>query len=113
MSSPQSDEVANSPPSESIEGANAPEKALTLNENVVAASTPESDRDGSPAADIPEDLDEESALKVLSATARDQDDLERDISHQASLALMEAEENRDTSTLSKMTAVATFHLRTG
>lgn len=47
------------------------------------------------AADLSDDLDEETALKKLSATARDQDDVERDISHQAGLALIEVENNKD------------------
>lgn len=55
----------------------------------------------SPTADLSDDLDEEAALKKLNATARDQDDLERDISHQADLALIEAENNKDESRIAK------------
>lgn len=95
MPSPDGDKVAKSPSAESIASADGPDDAMALTNDIATASPPESDRDGSPAADLPEDIDEESALKELSATARDQDDLERDISHQASLALMEVEDNRD------------------
>lgn len=54
-----------------------------------------------PPADLSDELDEEATLKKLSATARDQDDLERDISHQAGLALIEAENNKDKSRIAK------------
>lgn len=39
--------------------------------------------------------EEEAALKLLTANVRDQDDLERDISHQANLALIESEDKKD------------------
>ncbi|KAL1900641.1 DNA repair protein rhp26 [Sporothrix stenoceras] len=40
-------------------------------------------------------LDEESAIKALTENVRDQDDLERDITYQAELALIDAEDKRD------------------
>ncbi|KAH8782990.1 SNF2 family N-terminal domain-containing protein [Diaporthe sp. PMI_573] len=54
--------------------------------------------------DAPDDLDEESALKSLSANVRDQEDLERDISHQASLALIEAEDAKDKNRIARAEA---------
>lgn len=67
------------------------------------ATNSHSDRDGTP-PDAPEDLDEESALKSLSANVRDQEDLERDISHQASLALIEAEDAKDKNRIARAEA---------
>ncbi|KAI0971780.1 SNF2 family N-terminal domain-containing protein [Xylaria arbuscula] len=46
-------------------------------------------------------LDEASALKDLAADVRDQDDLERDITYQASLALNSAEDKRDEKRIEK------------
>ncbi|KAK5629760.1 hypothetical protein RRF57_005475 [Xylaria bambusicola] len=46
-------------------------------------------------------LDEASALKGLAADVRDQDDLERDITYQASLALNSAEDKRDEKRIEK------------
>lgn len=51
-----------------------------------------------------EQLDEEATLKNLTATVRDQDDLERDISHQANLALIEAEDKKDEKRIEKAKA---------
>ncbi|KAK4152663.1 SNF2 family N-terminal domain-containing protein [Chaetomidium leptoderma] len=45
--------------------------------------------------------DEASALKLLTENVRDQDDLERDITLQASRALIEAEDNRDQKRIEK------------
>jgi len=47
------------------------------------------------------ELDEESALRNLTADVRDQDDLERDITLQASRALIEAENDRDQKRIEK------------
>lgn len=55
----------------------------------------------------PEDaamMDEASALKALTENVRDQDDLERDITHQAELALIEAEDKRDEKRIEKIEA---------
>ncbi|KAJ8121277.1 hypothetical protein ONZ43_g2227 [Nemania bipapillata] len=46
-------------------------------------------------------LDEASALKSLATDVRDQDDLERDITYQASLAFMSAEDKRDEKRMEK------------
>ncbi|KAI1355709.1 SNF2 family N-terminal domain-containing protein [Xylaria sp. FL0043] len=46
-------------------------------------------------------LDEAAALKDLAADVRDQDDLERDITYQASLALNSAEDKRDEKRIEK------------
>ncbi|KAI2630559.1 SNF2 family N-terminal domain-containing protein [Xylaria nigripes] len=46
-------------------------------------------------------LDEASALKDLTADVRDQDDLERDITHQASLAFINEEDKRDEKRIEK------------
>ena len=43
----------------------------------------------------PAHVDEEAALRDLTEKVRDQDDLERDITHQASLAMIQAEDKKD------------------
>ncbi|KAI1430799.1 SNF2 family N-terminal domain-containing protein [Xylaria sp. CBS 124048] len=48
-----------------------------------------------------DELDEISALKDLTADVRDQDDLERDIAYQASLALVNEEDKRDEKRIEK------------
>ncbi|KAI0402921.1 SNF2 family N-terminal domain-containing protein [Xylaria palmicola] len=52
-------------------------------------------------SDLAGALDEASALRDLAADVRDQDDLERDITHQASLAFMGAEDKRDEKRIEK------------
>lgn len=49
-------------------------------------------------------LDEEAALKNLTENVRDQDDLERDITYQANLALIEAEDKKDHKRIEKARA---------
>ena len=49
-------------------------------------------------------LDEEATLRNLTANVRDQDDLERDISYQANLALIDAEDKRDEKRIEKAQA---------
>ncbi|RYP03090.1 hypothetical protein DL765_010603 [Monosporascus sp. GIB2] len=49
-------------------------------------------------------LDEQSTLRNLTADMRDQDDLERDITYQASLALIEAEDKKDEKRIEKAQA---------
>lgn len=95
-------EVADSPPVESTTNAND-NTTLIPADNAHDASSPATDRDGSP-ADIPEDLDEEAALKSLATNFRDQEDLERDITHQASLALAEAEDSKDKNRIARAQA---------
>lgn len=53
------------------------------------------DGDSDSAGTLPDADDEEAALRGLTATIRDQDDIERDVSHQANLALIEAEDKKD------------------
>lgn len=66
------------------------------------ASTPASD-----GGDVP--LDEQEALRGLTSNVRDQDDLERDITHQANLALIEAEDEKDQKRITKLEAsIRTF-----
>jgi DNA excision repair protein ERCC-6 len=48
--------------------------------------------------------DEASALKGLTEDVRDQDDLERDITHQANLAMIEQEDERDKKRIEKVNA---------
>ncbi|RDW70081.1 putative DNA repair and recombination protein RAD26 [Coleophoma crateriformis] len=48
--------------------------------------------------------DEASALKGLTADVRDQDDLERDITHQANLVMIEQEDDRDRKRIEKVDA---------
>ncbi|KAI0104160.1 SNF2 family N-terminal domain-containing protein [Nemania sp. FL0031] len=59
------------------------------------------DEDGDGDNELANTFDEASALKDLAADVRDQDDLERDISHQASLAFMSAEDKRDEKRIEK------------
>lgn len=102
MPSPAGDQVATPPPQgEATTSAEDIVHMGSPNNNINAASPPGTDRETTPTSDIPDDLDEEAALKNLSATARDQDDLERDISQQASLALIEAEDNKDKNRIAK------------
>ncbi|KAI0377847.1 SNF2 family N-terminal domain-containing protein [Hypomontagnella monticulosa] len=54
--------------------------------------------------DIADITDEASALKNLTADVRDQDDLERDITHQANLALIDAEDKKDEKRIEKVQA---------
>ncbi|CAK7565515.1 MAG: DNA repair protein rhp26 [Sporothrix epigloea] len=52
-------------------------------------------------------LDEESAIKALTENVRDQDDLERDITYQAELALIDAEDKRDEKRIEKLETTKT------
>lgn len=53
------------------------------------------DDDDNAAAMEEEALDEESALRNLTADVRDQDDLERDITYQANMAMIDVEDKKD------------------
>ncbi|KAI8634684.1 SNF2 family N-terminal domain-containing protein [Xylariaceae sp. FL1651] len=78
---------------------------------IQAAAPPEPDHkiagdddhsgDGFDNSDNIDTFDEATALKNLTADVRDQDDLERDITYQASLALNEAEDKRDEKRIEK------------
>ncbi|CAK7219933.1 DNA repair protein rhp26 [Sporothrix bragantina] len=52
-------------------------------------------------------LDEESAIKALTENVRDQDDIERDITYQAELALIDAEDKRDEKRIEKLETTKT------
>ncbi|PTB54349.1 hypothetical protein M431DRAFT_509347 [Trichoderma harzianum CBS 226.95] len=76
-------------------------RSALLGEMVAVAqqsSTPDANPDSPPAIGISED----DALKNLSGTVRDQDDLERDITMQANAALMEAEDKKDRNRIVKL-----------
>ncbi|ROV90281.1 hypothetical protein VSDG_08166 [Cytospora chrysosperma] len=103
MASQYGDQVADPRPVDSNTNVNDIDKAVTLADDAHATSSPGADRDGSP-VDISEDLDEESALKSLNTNVRDQEDLERDITHQASLALAEAEDSKDKNRIARAEA---------
>ncbi|KAK3296314.1 SNF2 family N-terminal domain-containing protein [Chaetomium fimeti] len=66
-----------------------------------ASSTPIEDATLSPSNDEAATDDEASALKLLTENVRDQDELERDITFQASRALIEAEDKRDQKRIEK------------
>ncbi|KAI0879680.1 SNF2 family N-terminal domain-containing protein [Hypoxylon argillaceum] len=57
--------------------------------------------DGDDNNELANTLDEASALKNLATDVRDQDDLERDITYQANLAFMSAEDKRDEKRIEK------------
>ncbi|KAI1811236.1 SNF2 family N-terminal domain-containing protein [Poronia punctata] len=59
------------------------------------------DNDANEVETLDNTLDEASALRTLAADVRDQDDLERDITYQASLALIEAEDKKDEKRIEK------------
>lgn len=58
-------------------------------------------RDGDGEADA---LDEEAALRGLTSNVRDQDDLERDITYQANIALISAEDEKDQKRIERLEA---------
>ncbi len=63
------------------------------------------DSDGGDGGDIVDtSLDEESTLRNLTADMRNQDDLERDITYQANLALIESEDKKDEKRIEKAQA---------
>ncbi|KAJ2983582.1 hypothetical protein NUW58_g6228 [Xylaria curta] len=98
------------PDSEGDHGVEEPAVADQLRSAIQAASSEgndgpaaddKNDEDGNGDGDVNGALDEASALKNLATDVRDQDDLERDITHQASLALMSAEDKRDEKRIEK------------
>ncbi|KAH9900417.1 SNF2 family N-terminal domain-containing protein [Xylariomycetidae sp. FL2044] len=76
--------------------------SLTERINAVTQSAPATDLDT--ANDPIDTLDETTALQNLTANVRDQDDIERDITHQANLALIDAEDKRDEKRIEKAEA---------
>lgn len=103
MASQHGDQVADPRPVEPNTNVIDIDQAVTFADDAHAASSPGTDRDGTP-VDTSEDLDEESALKSLNTNVRDQEDLERDITHQASLALAEAEDSKDKNRIARAEA---------
>ncbi|KAJ4424125.1 DNA repair protein rhp26 [Gnomoniopsis sp. IMI 355080] len=78
------------------------EEVMITDGGLAAIHSPDSEKPSTP-ADL-DSLDEEATMQHLSATARDQDDLERDITHQANLALIEAEDHKDKNRIAKAEA---------
>ncbi|KAK2590437.1 DNA repair protein rhp26 [Conoideocrella luteorostrata] len=75
------------------------DKMVTAAKEATAADS----KVGKPEVDA-ENMTEEDALKALSGTVRDQNDLERDISIQANAALTEAEDKKDHNRIIKLDA---------
>ncbi|KAK7753462.1 DNA repair protein rhp26 [Diatrype stigma] len=84
--------------------ANNDNDAPTMAQVAAIIQTPGPDDDGDGKDLTNATLDEESALRNLTANVRDQDDLERDISYQANIALIEAEDKRDEKRIEKAQA---------
>ncbi|KAI1144198.1 SNF2 family N-terminal domain-containing protein [Hypoxylon sp. FL0543] len=82
----------------------AQESSMSINQQIttiVQEASVDADRDDDKTANI---TDEASALESLTANVRDQDDLERDITFQANLALIDAEDKRDENRIEKVEA---------
>ncbi|TWU74949.1 hypothetical protein ED733_005292 [Metarhizium rileyi] len=71
-------------------------------DKMVAAAKEETSAETKTERFEPEVMTEEDALKNLMGTVRDQDDVERDITSQASAALIEAEDKKDHSRMAKL-----------
>ncbi|KAI1869743.1 uncharacterized protein JN550_005724 [Neoarthrinium moseri] len=69
----------------------------------LGASMADSDDEHSNNA-MPDGLDEEAVLRDLTSNVRDQDDLERDITYQANLTLIEAEDKKDDKRIERLRA---------
>ncbi|KAI1641026.1 SNF2 family N-terminal domain-containing protein [Biscogniauxia mediterranea] len=83
-------------------GPEAPEESVVDRISAIAQAAPTSNPDDE---DIATDtLDEASALEHLNANVRDQEDLERDITYQANLAFIEAEDKKDEKRIEKAQA---------
>ncbi|KAI1476832.1 SNF2 family N-terminal domain-containing protein [Daldinia eschscholtzii] len=83
---------------------NAPQSGGSINEQITAIAQEASAVDPSEANSIIDITDEDSALRNLTAGVRDQDDLERDITYKANLALIDAEDKRDEKRIEKVQA---------
>ncbi|KAM5353816.1 hypothetical protein ACJ41O_000466 [Fusarium nematophilum] len=81
----------------------AVDRAALLDRMVAAAQEDASQNEGEEQPSI-EGLNEEDALRNLTGTVRDQNELERDISIQANAALMEAEDKNDQNRIDKLQA---------
>ncbi|RWA08924.1 hypothetical protein EKO27_g6188 [Xylaria grammica] len=89
-----------------------PKRSIVTDQPTTPAQAACSKHDGNPVSDDKNDkddgnsemvdtLDEASALKNLATDVRDQDDLERDIAYQASLAVASVEDKRDEKRIEK------------
>ncbi|KAH6975976.1 SNF2 family N-terminal domain-containing protein [Ilyonectria sp. MPI-CAGE-AT-0026] len=81
----------------------AESRPVLLGRMVAAAQEGSSQNDNEVVPDM-EGMDEEDALRNLTGTVRDQNDLERDITIQANAALMEAEDKKDQNRIEKLQA---------
>jgi DNA excision repair protein ERCC-6 len=93
--SPKEQSIADQPAitTQAAAAASSPDDNLPASEN--------NNRDGGGNRETIDTLDEASALKNLAADVRDQDDLERDITHQANLAFIDAEDKKDEKRIEK------------
>ncbi|KIL95880.1 dna excision repair protein ercc-6 [Fusarium avenaceum] len=80
------------------------DKAALLDRMVAAAQESASQDDGQEEQPSTEGLNEEDALRNLTGTVRDQNELERDITLQANVALNEAEDKKDQNRIEKLQA---------
>lgn len=80
------------------------DEAPTIDEVAAIAQAPDPDEDGDGEDITNSNLDEESALRNLTANVRDQDDIERDITYQANIALIEVEDKKDEKRIEKAQA---------
>ncbi|CAM1510365.1 Fc.00g007000.m01.CDS01 [Cosmosporella sp. VM-42] len=78
-------------------------RAALLGRMVAAAQEASTQEENQPLPDT-EGMNEEDALRNLTGTVRDQNDLERDITIQANAALMEAEDKKDQNRIDKLEA---------
>ncbi|KAL4725558.1 DNA repair protein rhp26 [Fusarium chlamydosporum] len=78
------------------------DKAALLDQMVAAAQESVSQNGGQEEQPNTEGLNEEDALRNLTGTVRDQNDLERDITLQANAALNEAEDKKDQNRIAKL-----------
>lgn len=83
---------------------NSTESRAALVERMVAAAQDGPDETGDPVTNELGSMNEEDALKNLTGTVRDQNDLERDITIQANAVLMEAEDKKDQNRITKLEA---------
>ncbi|KAG4221453.1 hypothetical protein PC116_g30071, partial [Phytophthora cactorum] len=83
---------------------NAPQSEGSINEQITAIAQEASAVDPSEDNGIIDITDEDSALRNLTSGVRDQDDLERDITYKANLALIDAEDKRDEKRIEKVQA---------
>ncbi|UNI17998.1 DNA repair protein rhp26 [Purpureocillium takamizusanense] len=81
------------------------EDHLALVDKMVAAAEDIRNESSAPDESAPAVMTEEDALRNLTGTVRDQDELERDITIQANAALMEAEDKKDQHRIAKLDAL--------